>query len=247
MSISLVYPEDYRITTAKYPDKYFDLAVCDIPYGIKVGEMAYLKEVSTTVRQKNGTLQSANRNKKIYTPKQWDSTPPDQTYFDELRRITVHQIIFGIEYVNWTGVGPGRIKWNKGVPDGMSFKSYELAYCSMIDHTVEIDLLWSGMRQAKSLSEPMVQQGNKKLNEPRIHPTQKPRLLYKRLYLDYGFPGMKVIDTHVGSGSSRIEADLFGCSEFIGSEIDTEHWNDQETRWKNYKDQFVINFPAVAV
>lgn len=93
----------------------------------------------------------------------------------------------------------------------------------------------------------MVQHGNKKLNEPRIHPTQKPRLLYRKLYLDYGFSGMKVIDTHLGSGSNRIEADSFGVSEFIGCEIDTEHWNDQEKRWTEYKSQFGFEFERVAV
>jgi len=160
------------------PDGYFDLGICDIPYGLNVSKMAFTRETKTLVRQKNGSR--LNFKRKTYPQKDWDLFPPNQEYFDELKRICKHQIIFGIEYVNWEGVGNGRIKWNKGVSDKVSFKGYELAYCSMIEHVDQIDLLWSGFCQAKSLSEPMVQQGNKKLNEKRIHPTQKPVLLYKK-------------------------------------------------------------------
>ena len=92
------------------------------------------------------------------------------------------QIIFGIEYFEWVGVGSGRIKWIKGVPEGVSFKGYELAYCSLIYDEVELPLLWAGMFQAKSLSDPMIQQGNKQLNEKRIHPTHKPVMLYDSIY-----------------------------------------------------------------
>ena len=152
-------------------------------------------------------------------------------------RITVlKELIFGVEYVDWKGLKKGRIKWNKGVAEGMSFKKYELAYCSMINKTINLYLLWSGMCQAKSLSEPMTQQGNKKLNEKRIHPTHKPRLLYRKLIADYGFKGMKLLDTHVGGGSIRIEADLANC-DFRGFEIDTEYWLKQEKRFTDFKKQ----------
>lgn len=233
---SIVYNEDCLIGLKRFPDNYFDLAICDIPYGINVGNMAYLRETKTTVKQKNGTRLNGNKNKTPYTQKQWDKAPPPQEYFDELCRVSKHQIIFGVEYVNWIGLGNGRIKWNKGVAEGVSFKGYEVAYCSMIDNEVEIDLLWSGMMQAKSLSEPMTQQGNKKLNEKRIHPCHKPRLLYRKLITDYGFEGMKLVDTHLGGGSIRIEADLANC-EFVGWEIDEEYWGKQEKRFLNFKKQ----------
>src|ERR1700741_1470446 len=150
---SIVLNEDYRVVTPRYPDKYFDLVAADIPYGINVGNMAFLKEKKHKVKQKNGNFLSANY-KKNYKLKDWDLITPPQEYFDEMCRISKHQIIFGIEYVNWTGIGPGRIKWVKGVPEKMSFKGYEVAYCSLIDHEVELPLLWHGMMQAKSLSEP---------------------------------------------------------------------------------------------
>ena len=233
---SVVFNEDCEVGLKRFPDKYFDLAICDVPYGIDVANMAYLKETNTTVKQKNGTRLNGNKNKKPYTQKQWDKEPPSQSYFDELQRVSKEQIIFGVEYVNWQGLGTGRIKWNKGVAEGVSFKQYELAYCSLIDDEIELPLLWAGMCQAKSLSEPMTQQGNKKLNEKRIHPCHKPRLLYKKLIADYGFEGMKLLDTHVGGGSIRIEADLANC-EFTGFEIDKEYWQLQEKRFYTFKRQ----------
>lgn len=233
---SIVMLEDCMVGLKRFPDNYFDLAICDIPYGIDVGNMAYLKEMNTTVKQKNGTRLNGNKNKKPYAQKEWDKKPPSQSYFNELKRVSKNQIIFGVEYVNWDGLGNGRIKWNKGVAEGMSFKDYEMAYASMLDETVEIDLLWAGMMQAKNLTEPMTQQGNKKLNEKRIHPCHKPRLLYKKLIYDYGFEGMNLLDTHVGGGSIRIEADLANCN-FTGFEIDREYWAKEQNRYDQFKAQ----------
>ncbi len=224
----------------KYGDKHFDLAICDVPYGIDVANMPYLREVNTTVKQKNGTRLNGNNNKKVHDFKDWDKMPPPQEYFDELKRVSKHQIIFGVEYVNWSGLGTGRIKWNKGIAEGMSFKKYEMAYCSMIEWEVDLDLLWAGMCQAKSLSEPMVQQGDKSLNEKRVHPCHKPIMLYDRLLLDYGFRGMKLLDTHLGGGSIRISADKYGVSEFVGFEANSGYFNDHLDRWNDYKLQFKL-------
>lgn len=234
---SICYNEDCNLIMKKYPDNYFDLAVCDIPYGINVGKMAYLQETKTRTKQRNGSKLNANKNKKPYKIKDWDYTTPDQKYFDELKRISKNQIIFGVEYVNWTGLKKGRLRWNKLVPKGMSFKNYELAYCSFIDEEIEIKLLWAGMQQAKSIYESTTPQGNKKLNEKRIHPTHKPVMLYDIIYSMFGFSEMKIIDTHLGSGSNRISAYKFGF-EFVSSEIDTEYYNAQEIRFKDFKNNF---------
>lgn len=236
VNCSTVFKEDCMQTMARYSDGYFDLAVCDIPYGINLGNMAFLKETKTTVKQKNGVRLNPNKNKKVYTSKDWDLETPNQEYFNELKRISKHQIIFGVEYVNWEGLGNGRIKWNKGVAEGMSFKPYEMAYCSIIDYEMEINLLWAGMQQAKSITEPMTQQGNKKLNEKRIHPCHKPIMLYDIIYQTFGFDGMKIIDTHLGSGSSRISADKAKL-DFTGIEIDEEYYDLQEKRFSKYKSQ----------
>lgn len=216
---------------AKMPDKFIDLAICDIPYGINVANMNYLKEIGARVKQKNGSILNGNKNKK-YTLKDWDIAVPPIKYYQELCRVSKHQIVFGIEYTNWN-VGIGRIKWDKGVPDGLGFNRYEIAYCSMIDKVVELPLLWSGMRQARSLKQPMVQQGNKRLNEKRINPTHKPILLYKQLLIDYSLPNFKILDTHLGGGSHRIAAYDMNL-DFYGFELDKEYFDSQEKRFKRH-------------
>ena len=208
--VSDTFNEDYFDVMARYPDNHFDLACCDIPYGINVGKMAYLTEQNTQVLQKNGSkLKIKNRPK--YALKEWDLNVPDQRYYDEVCRISKHQIIFGVEYVDWIGLGSGRIIWDKLVADGMSFNRYEKAYCSFIDFEMTVPLLWSGFMQAKSLKEPTYAKGNKKKNEKRIHPTQKPVMLYCLLYniakeylLKNNIVLKKVFDSCLGSGSSRI-------------------------------------------
>ena len=234
---SIVYNEDWKITTKNIPNKYFDWVVDDVPYGINVGNMAFLKETKTTVKQKNGTRLNGNLNKEVYTQKDWDLEAPKQEYFDEMQRISYNQIIFGVEYVNWEGLGSGRIKWNKGVAEGMSFKPYEMAYCSSINNTHEIDLLWAGMCQAENLKNPMRQQGNKKLNEKRIHPCHKPILLYKKLALDFDLKGKKIYCGHNGGGSDRIAFDDY-VDEFVASEIDIEYFKRQEKRYKKFKSNY---------
>lgn len=223
-----------------YPDNYFDLAVVDPPYGIGVGKMPYLSEVGNMVTQRNGVKLSANVNKRVYSKKDWDSSTPSYEWYKELDRVSKNYIIFGIEYMEWKDyVGKGRIVWDKGVPEGVSFGRYETACCSLIDCVVEIPLLWAGMNQAKSITEPMVMQGNKSLNEKRIHPCHKPIMLYDIIFKNYAQPGMKILDTHVGSGSSRIAADKAGL-DFTGYEIDAEYWNLQEKRFLDYKKQLKL-------
>jgi len=233
---SIVFNKPWQETTKDIRNGYFDYVVDDIPYGINVGKMAFLKETKKTIKQKNGVRLSPTKNKKVYTEKDWDSIVPTQEYFDEMRRISKHQIIFGVEYVNWVGLGNGRVKWNKGVAEGMSFKDYEMAYCSSINYTHEIDLLWSGMQQAENLKNPMRQQGNKKLNEKRIHPCHKPILLYKKIAIDFYLKGKRVYCGHNGSGSDRISF-LNYVSEFVANEIDEEYFNLQESRFKLHINQ----------
>lgn len=241
MTKSIVYNKPWQETTKDFPDKYFDWVVDDIPYGINVGKMAFLKETNTVIKQKNGTKLNPNKSQKVYTIKDWDSKPPSQEYFDEMRRISKNQIIFGVEYVDWEGLGSGRIKWSKGVPEGVSFKGYEMAYCSSIDYEFELDLLWAGMQQAESLQFPMRQQGNKKLNEKRIHPCHKPILLYKKIAIEFNLKNTKVYCGHNGSGSDRIAFDNY-VEEFVANEIDSEYHKLQEERYRKHKKQFTFEF-----
>lgn len=237
--VSIIQNIDCIEGMKQFPDGYFDWCIADIPYGIDVAKMAYTQEVKRGIKQKNGKVLKLNKG--TYSIKDWDKTPPQQEYFDEVKRVSKHQIIFGVEYVDWKGLGKGRIKWDKCVPEGVSFKGYEMAYCSIIEHTEEIKLLWSGMMQAKSIKEPTTQQGNKKLNEKRIHPTQKPKLLYQILYNKFLKQGDKVLDTHLGSGNSRIVAHKMGF-DFWAFEIDPEYFEKQEKRFNEevYEPLFII-------
>lgn len=237
---------DYREIINETADLYFDLAICDFEYGIDVGNMAFLKETKTTVKQKNGKRLNGNNNKVVHDFKNWDKEPPKQEYFESLKRVAKEQILFGIEYVNWDGIGKGRIKWDKGFSEKMSFKRYEIAYCSSIDSTVELPLLWAGMMQAKSLLEPMTQQGNKKLNQKRIHPTEKPILLYIKLLLDYAQKGFKILDTHGGSFSHAIAVEYLNRYhnmdlELVICEKDKGYFDMAYKRLKTYQSQLTAN------
>lgn len=97
------------------------------------------------------------------------------------------------------------------------------------------------MQQAENLQNPMRQQGNKKLNEKRIHPCHKPTLLYKKIAIDFDLKGKKVYCGHNGSGSDRISFDDY-VEEFVASEIDLEYFLLQEKRYSIYKNQSKLEF-----
>lgn len=229
--MNIVHNIDYKLFLEANPDFKCDLVFSDVPYGINAGKMGFVTE-QKVVKQKSGKI--LRTKPKGYGIEEWDTHVPGQDYFDSMVRISGHQIIFGIEYANWTGIGPGRIKWNKGVAEGMSFKSYEMAYCSAIDYEYQLDYLFSGMMQGKSHLEPMVMQGDKRKNEKRIHPTQKPVYMYLIALMAFAVPGMKIFDSHVGSGSLRIACDIFGC-DFVGCEINEATFTRQEQRFLKHK------------
>ena len=191
------------------PDKYYDLCVIDPPYGI--GEDGL----------KNHSRGKAAKAKK-YTPKNWDNEPPQKEYFNELIRISKHQIIWGanhfisrIPYDSscW-------IVWDK--QNTGDFADCELAWTSFKSAVRKFSFRWNGMLQ-----------GDMKNKEIRIHPTQKPVKLYEWIYLNYAKEGMKILDTHLGSGSSAIAAHKVNMNlEFVGIEIDEEYYNNAVKRIK---------------
>ena len=191
------------------PDKYYDLCVIDPPYGI--GEDGL----------KNHSRGKAAKAKK-YTPKNWDNEPPQKEYFNELIRISKHQIIWGanhfisrIPYDSscW-------IVWDK--QNTGDFADCELAWTSFKSAVRKFSFRWNGMLQ-----------GDMKNKEIRIHPTQKPVKLYEWIYLNYAKEGMKILDTHLGSGSSAIAAHKVNMKlEFVGIEIDEEYYNNAVKRIK---------------
>ena len=219
---------------AQMKDNEFDLAIVDPPYGINVGKMAYTQEDNRPIKQKNGQILRVKKLK--YKHGTWDKEIPPIEYFNELFRVSKNQIIWGINHFDLKNIGAGRIKWNKCVPEGVSFNNYEYAYCSLIMKEVEFVYMWAGMCQGKSLNEPTTQQGNKKLNEKRIHPTHKPIRLYKWLFGNYAKEGDTILDTHLGSGSSRIAAYDMGFN-FTGYEIDKDYFDAQDKRFANHIQQ----------
>ena len=166
----------------------------------------------------NGNGHSAVR--KDY--KQFENVAPSQKYFDELKRVAKNQIIWG---GNFFGLKGGSICWNK---NGTVFGEAELAYCSMINSVKVFEYTWNGMIQQ-----------NMKNKEHRIHPTQKPVALYRWLLKNYAEPGQRILDTHLGSGSSAIAAHYFGC-DFVGCEIDKEYFDAMMKRFKRETSQIAL-------
>lgn len=206
----------------EFSDKYFDLAIVDPPYGRKEHGG---RNRSGYVRQKNGSKifvkdgQYGNRN--------WDNEPPSEDYFNELMRVSKNQIIFGCNYFDYPLIG-GRIVWDK-CNEGSDQSDAEIAYCSMNNRVDIFRYMWRGMFQGKSITEGTTQQGNKRLNEKRIHPTQKPVALYEWLLSRYAKPNDIILDTHVGSASS-----LIACyntnHKFVGFELDEYYYKVSKQR-----------------
>lgn len=234
MSISIVENRDCLDAMKEFPDKFFDLAIVDPPYGRKEHGG---KNRSGYAKQKNGNLlYVADGN---YSLKDWDNKPPTEEYFKELIRVSKNQIIWGVNYFDYNLSG-GRIIWDK-CNDGADQSNAEIAYCSINKRVDIFRFMWRGMFQGKSMEEGTVQQGNKQLNEARIHPTHKPVALYQWILSKYAKQGDKILDTHLGSGSSRI-ACYNGGYDFWGYEIDKEYFEKQEQRFENHTSQLRMEF-----
>ena len=154
---------------------------------------------------------------------------PIKDYFDELFRVSKEQIIWGCNYFDYH-FGSGRIIWDK-CNMSSTFSDCEIAYCSLHETVRIFRYMWNGMMQGKSIPQGYIQQGNKKLNEKRIHPTQKPVNLYRWILQHYKIPSdWKLLDTHVGSGSSLI-AFRENNNPFIGFELDRNMYQLSKERY----------------
>ena len=172
--------EDNMQLMARYPDKYFDLAIVDPPYGIDVTKM---------------TL--GNGKKKINRGNtDWDSNIPKSDYFNELFRVSKNQIVWGANYMT-TYLPPsmGWVYWDKGTGDN-DFSDGELAYTSFNRALRSYKVSWVG--------------ANANNGTPRIHPTEKPIKLYEWILMNYAKEGDKILDTHLGSGSIAIACHNLG-------------------------------------
>ncbi len=205
---SEVYLMDCIELMKHYPDKYFDLAVVDPPYGIN------------RCGQTETFTKNPKHKRKHFEKKGWDSSIPEMQYFTELYRVSKEQIIWGANYfTQFIPASMGWLFWDKGqdlsMSDGeLAFTSYERALRRIRINRVQLT----------------VEGGT-------IHPTQKPVKLY-----DFCFQfakveeGMKVLDTHLGSGSSRIAAHK-NKLHFVGCEIDEEYFNKSNKRYDDFISQ----------
>ena len=216
------------IGMGRYPDKYFALAIVDPPYFSGPEKRLFY-----------GQKISSKGVKRVEYPITDTWQIPYNDYFEELIRVSKHQIIWGCNYFRWH-FGCGRIIWDK-VNQGTTYSDCEIAYCSKHDSVRLYRYMWNGMMQGKSIKEGHIMLGNKKLNEKRIHPTQKPINLYKWLLREYASDGDNILDTHVGSGSSRLASYDLGF-DFTGFELNTIYFQKQELRFNQHIAQTVIQF-----
>ena len=198
---------------ATVPDKYFDLAIVDPPYGI--GFAGFEKHYG------GGKAVAMTTIHKPFSGN--DLNPMDESYFIELARVSVNQIIWGANHFisKFPHDSPCWIVWNK--KNGQNpFADCELAWTSFDSAVRMFEFRWQGM-----LQEDM---SNK---ECRIHPTQKPVALYKWLLKNYAKPEMKILDTHGGSFSSALACYDFGTVEYVGCELDKDYFDAAVKRY-NY-------------
>ena len=203
-----------------FQDNYFDLAVVDPPYFSGPERRGfYGSKVSKIGVHRDYPVSPA-----------WSKPEPE--YFRELFRVCRHYIVWGCNYFDYK-FATGRIVWDK-CNGSSSFSDCEIAATDLFTSVRLFRYMWSGMMQGKSITEGDTMQGNKNLNEKRIHPTQKPVALYDWIFKNYAEPGQKILDTHLGSGSSHIAAYEAGL-DFIGFEIDPFYFQLEEERFAEYR------------
>jgi site-specific DNA-methyltransferase (adenine-specific) len=200
--ISIAENRDCMEAMKEFPDGFFELAICDPPYGIGIVAPGKRSFGHRKGMKKLTTYKSAT----------WDNEIPDEEYFVELFRVSQNQIIWGGNYfTQYLPGSPSWIVWDKNQPIDVSFAQAELAYSSF-ERSTKVFYYTRGQ-------------------EKKQHPTQKPIALYQWLLKNYGKPGNKILDTHLGSGSSRIAAYKMGF-DFWGYEIDKDYFEAQEKRFK---------------
>lgn len=216
MSIQL-FNIDCMEYMATLPDKAFDLAIVDPPYGIGAGK-------GTRVINSNHTWLGARDRGGIKTG-DWDLSAPNDSYFEELFRISNEQIIWGGNYFNLPR-NNNWIIWDKKITNH-TFSPFEMAWSSSSKCKIFRYLL-EGYKSE-----------NPKEMQCRIHPTQKPVKLYEWLLTNYAKPGQRILDTHLGSGSSAIAAHYFGV-DFVGCELDVDYYNAAKKRFEQATAQLAM-------
>jgi site-specific DNA-methyltransferase (adenine-specific) len=218
--ISNVFNRDCMEAMREFPDKFFELAIVDPEYGIGASaKISYHARAFTN-----------------YKPKKWDTKPAGEEYFNELFRVSKNQIIWGGNYFE---LPPSKkpIVWDKRQPEGIDQAMFEYAWSSLDNIQAKIFRFSSASNKNNVSTSKRDASGS-----DRIHPTQKPINLYKWLLTNYAKPGDKILDTHLGSGSSRIAAWDMGF-DFWGYEIDADYFGDHEKRFQTHISKPVLFAP----
>lgn len=212
------------------PDKFYDLGIVDPPYGIDASNM------------KLGEGGGLYRAPKTYKRGDWDKEPPPPEYFAQLFRVCRDVIIFGANhFISRLPAdridAPCWVVWDKNNGE-TSFADVELAWTSFKQPARLVKYTWSGFIQGRM--------GDEK--EDKIHPTQKPVYLYRWLLNKFAvskdgtITHRKILDTHMGSQSSRIAAHLLGL-DYYGWEIDPDYFAEGDARYKQETaQQSLFNF-----
>jgi len=164
------------------------------------------------------------RNKQWVIGKSWDDVTPSCSYFDELTRVSERQIVWGGNFFQSLPTTGGWIFWDKMRGKDVSFSDGELAWTSFLSVIKIARIRYDGFIGA---------------DEIRIHPTQKPVKLYQWLLDNYAEKGQRILDTHLGSGSSAIAAHYFGC-DFVGIELDKDYYEAACKRFEQMTRQEVL-------
>lgn len=212
---NIVYNQDCMVGMAEFPDKYFDLAIVDPPYGI--GDFTHNKKE----RLYRNNIVTATKFKV-----NWNDKTPSKNYFTELLRVSKNRIIWGANYYNCFEKGAA-IVWFKNT----KHPNISLCEIASVSRGVKVDFFhydWYSLNRC----------------EQTIHPCQKPVALYRWLLEKYAKLGQKILDTHIGSGSIRIACYDFGC-ELIGYEIDKDYFDAQEKRFQDYIKQGRLFEPEI--
>ena len=192
--------EDNMELMARYPDNFFDLAIVDPPYGLGT-------KTTDGGSKKNSQTKFMNDIRRT----NWDNSIPSKEYFNELKRVSKEQIIWGGNYMA-QNIGNTKciLIWDKMtyIP---TMSQFEFAFCSMNKHPQ------------------MIKINSNDAN--RQHPTQKPVALYKWLLDKYAKEGDKILDTHLGSGSIAIACHDYSF-ELTACELDKEYYDASFKRFK---------------
>ena len=215
MSINLHLGDCLKAMRAM-PDNSYELAIVDPPYGIDV------------TNQKQGEGGGVAR-KIQYTKKDWDKNAPHKEYFNELRRVSKNQIVWGANhFISKLPIDSSCwVVWDKDNAT-TDFADCELAWSSFKTAVRRIKWRWAGMLQQ-----------DMKNKEIRIHPTQKPVKLYEWLLDNYAKEGDRILDTHLGSGSIAIACHNRGYS-LDAYEIDEEYYNAATERLRVHQSQLTM-------